>query len=178
MKSSFPVVIKRLNRRVAVCDIYTGFYDAIMRDVKIHLVGKASVSPDKVPMTIVSRRLGRLYGKVDDTIENTRSVVTNVEVYDGDTIYCDFNVADILYKERLTVMLTGIDAPELRGSERQAGLEARNELQKAIENSECTMIEITDKVDKYGRLPGILWCYYRGNPVNMNQWMVEHKYAI
>lgn len=69
-----------------------------------------------------------------------------VGVYDGDTIRCniDLGFGVWLYDQR--IRLRGIDAPEVRGPEREEGLRTRDWLRAKVE-----LQTYKDKQGKYGR---------------------------
>ena len=99
---------------------------------------------------------------------------TVTKAYDGDTITLTIDLGmGISMTER--VRLYGINAPELRGSERVDGLKSRDALRKLILNKEVRLETLkNDKKGKYGRLIGII---YVGD-INVNKWMVKNNYAV
>ena len=108
-----------------------------------------------------------------------------IDVYDGDTITClvslGFNVSF-----EIKIRLAGIDTPELRGEERESGLVARDALREKILNKEVILESIKDKTGKYGRYLGIIYILEpllnenegETGYVNVNNWLVENKYAV
>ena len=50
------------------------------------------------------------------------------KVYDGDTITVDIDLGLGVWLKKQTIRLYGINTPELRGDEREEGLESRAEL--------------------------------------------------
>lgn len=85
-----------------------------------------------------------------------------VSCYDGDT--CDFVVhLGLAVRLRQTVRFYGIDTPELRGSEREAGIEARDFIVRILQHSHqvelhvpqkrtCEPLAECDERGRYGRL--------------------------
>ena len=98
------------------------------------------------------------------------SYVTSV--YDGDTITVEMDLGmGVSLTEK--IRLKGIDAPEMRGSERTEGIKSRDALRKMIFNKRIIIKTEKDKKGKYGRLIGTV--YYNGR--NINRWMVSNGYA-
>ena len=110
-----------------------------------------------------------------DHLYNYKAVVTRV--YDGDTITVDFDLGLGIWCKGQKIRLYGIDTPELRGSERKAGLESRDWLREKILDKTVYIKTIKDRKGKYGRWLGEIWLI---NPLNaeprhtsLNQTMVE-----
>ena len=91
-----------------------------------------------------------------------RAVVTGV--YDGDTITVNINLGLGVWKYKEKLRLKGIDAPELRGETREAGLVSRDFLRQLILNKEVQIVTFKDKKGKYGRY--ITDIYIGGYSVN------------
>ena len=79
------------------------------------------------------------------------------KVYDGDTITVDIDLGfDVILKTQ-KIRLLKINAPEVRGAQREAGLKSRNALRDKIGNKWIKLKTQKDKKGKYGRLLGILY---------------------
>ena len=76
---------------------------------------------------------------------------TIVDVYDGDTVKADVDLGFGVLLQAETFRLYGIDAPEVRGAERAAGLKARDWLRSRILGKRVTLKSIRDQKGKYGR---------------------------
>ncbi len=102
-----------------------------------------------------------------------------VSVYDGDT--CHVNI-DLGFNTKLMnekIRLSGINAPELRGDEREKGLASRDFLRKLILNKEIFLETEKDRKGKYGRYLGTIWFKNEnGEYVNANALLVEKGLAI
>jgi micrococcal nuclease len=107
-----------------------------------------------------------------------------ISVYDGDTITVETDLGfDIKVKQK--IRLANIDTPEIRGEERPAGLIARDALREKILDKEVVIETIKDKTGKYGRYLGIVHILEpllnenegETGYVNVNNWLVENKYA-
>lgn len=78
-----------------------------------------------------------------------KAVVTSI--YDADSLRVTLDLGlDIKY-ERFNIRLARINAPEIRGEERPAGLIARDRLRELILNKEVIIHTFKDKKGKYGR---------------------------
>ena len=105
-------------------------------------------------------------------------------VYDGDTIYVDWDMGDGIWQIDEPVRMYGIQAPEVRGAQKWfGGYKSRDYLKSIILGKEVTMItfrmtkgtyyKVHDKHGKYGRILGVI--YLKG--ININNHMVENGYA-
>lgn len=95
-----------------------------------------------------------------------------IDVYDGDTVTLE---VDLGFNVRLTerFRLYGINAPEVRGPERERGLESADCLRNWCEGEEIEVETLKDRKGKYGRYLAILW--HEG--VNLNDRLVEEGLA-
>ena len=79
-----------------------------------------------------------------------KAIVT--KIYDGDTITIDIDLGFGIWKKKQSIRLSGIDAPEIRGKEREDGLIVRDTLRKWIPlGSEVLIVTEKDRTGKYGR---------------------------
>ena len=96
-----------------------------------------------------------------------------IKVYDGDTITVAAYLNNICY--RFSVRLNGIDSPEIKGKsdeEKKAAQLSRNSLSEKILNKIVYLENIS--IEKYGRLlADVIFMN-----TNINQWMIDNKYAI
>lgn len=99
------------------------------------------------------------------------------DVYDGDTLRLWIDLGfKIFIKEK--IRLAYINAPELKGDERELGLKSRDFLRKVLreakESKRNVMIKtFKDKKGKYGRYIGELYI----DDVSINEKMLEKGYA-
>ena len=96
------------------------------------------------------------------------------KVIDGDTVSATVDLGfDILH--RINIRLYGINAPELHGATKEAGLKSKARLVELIENK---MVIIESKSyndeDKYGRSLAII---YKDN-ININDLLVKENLAV
>ena len=99
-------------------------------------------------------------------------------VVDGDTVDVMVDLGlDVLTRKR--IRLDGIDAPETRGDEKEAGRLASEYLLGLIPvGSEIVIHTDEDKRGKYGRYLGVVWLDDDGEWVNVNSDMVDSGHAI
>ena len=74
-----------------------------------------------------------------------------VKVVDGDTLKLEVDLG-LDCRRSITIRLYGINAPEVRGPEREEGIVSREALRELIDNSTGGLIiqPIRDKTGKYG----------------------------
>ncbi len=96
-------------------------------------------------------------------------------IYDGDTITCTINCGFGMTKQK--IRLYGIDCPEMRGSEKEEGRDARDVLRSKILHKDILLKTIKDKKGKYGRYLGIIYMQESDTFININDWLVENNYA-
>lgn len=101
-------------------------------------------------------------------------------VVDGDTIDLEMDLGFNIY-HHVRVRLNGIDAPEVRGIDKDAGREATEHLRKLAHKGvgEWPVLVETKKTGKYGRWIGTLY-YYDPNLselVDINAAMIKDGHA-
>ena len=101
-----------------------------------------------------------------------------VKIYDGDTIQVILDLGFGIYKHE-TIRLEGINTPEVRGDEYDAGIISRDYLRERLfvayeTNSEIRIITHKDTQGKYGRYIGVVTV----DDVNINVEMLEKKLAV
>lgn len=97
-----------------------------------------------------------------------------VDAYDGDTVTLNIDHGRRIWQRKVKCRLYGIDTPEIRGEEREAGLVSRDALIRRLANAEEIFIEThKDKTGKYGR--DLVTIFVRGQ--NINQWLIDNGYA-
>lgn len=96
-----------------------------------------------------------------------------IDVYDGDTVTAIVDLGFLHYQE-MKLRLYGIDTPELRGEEREAGIVVRDILREMILGQEVEIHSYKDKQGKYGRYLATII----KDEVNINQWLVDNGHAV
>ena len=85
-----------------------------------------------------------------------RGIIRVEDVYDGDSCRCDLDLGLGVWVRRAALRLANINCPELRGSTRAAGIEARNFLRDMIPDDGEVLVRTTKK-GKYGRWIAEIW---------------------
>ncbi len=96
------------------------------------------------------------------------------KVYDGDTITVDIDLGfDVVLKNQ-KIRLSRIDAPEVRGKERDKGLHSRDRLRERICNKWIIIKTSKDKKGKFGRWLGEIW----SGESCINDWLLKEGLAV
>lgn len=96
-----------------------------------------------------------------------------ISVYDGDTCTAIVDLGMNVNIE-IKIRLAGINAPEIRGKERDKGLIVRDYLRELILNKSVIIKTQKDKTGKYGRWIADIWI----NEVNVNELLIVKGYAV
>jgi len=106
-----------------------------------------------------------------------RGVVQSV--YDGDTCTVDIDLGLRAWVRGEKIRLYRINAPEVRGEERPAGLRSRDFLRSQTEGKQVLVQTFKDKKGKYGRYLGEIWLESpSGELGNVNDLMVAEGFAV
>ena len=95
------------------------------------------------------------------------------KVYDGDTITVDIDLGFNIWKKNESIRLLGIDAPEIRGEEREQGLISKKFLSHLVLHKEVEIRTHKDSKGKYGRYLAIIIV----NELNVNEYMIQKGFA-
>lgn len=101
-----------------------------------------------------------------------------IEVLDGDTVRADVKLG-FFFRAEMTFRLFGMNAPEIRGPEKQDGLRSKAALSDLILDKDVIVKSYKDKPDKYGGrwVAEIFLTEAEGDP-SVNQWMIANGYAV
>lgn len=100
-------------------------------------------------------------------------------VYDGDTITVDIDLGFKTHLKGEKVRLNRIDAPELRGTQKEKGLASRDFLREKILGKDIFIETIKDRQEKYGRYLAEIFIEIKKDKfINVNDLLVEKGYAI
>jgi micrococcal nuclease len=100
-------------------------------------------------------------------------------VIDGDTLVLSFYLGLGIWLNNQKVRLRGINAPEMRGVERDLGAKVTNYLKKLLQQAEDVIVKTDEKSKgKYGRFLVIVYGKYDGKWVNLNNKLVEAGAAV
>jgi micrococcal nuclease len=101
-----------------------------------------------------------------------------VSIYDADTIRADIDLGFGIWKMNESIRLLDIDAPEMRGEERPAGLIARDYLRDMMPvGTEFTMETVKDGTGKFGRYLATIYLETPDGVLNINQHLMDEGYA-
>ncbi len=100
--------------------------------------------------------------------------VTVVRVYDGDTIWFDWDYGFNKKELEVSTRLYGLDTPEVRGPEREEGLKVRDLVREKLPVGKEVVVRSEEfKKGKYGR--PIVTVFVDG--LNLNEWLIENGHA-
>ena len=101
------------------------------------------------------------------------------KVYDGDTCTVDIDLGLHTWIRGEKIRLARIDAPEIRGEEREKGLLSRDYLRHLILDKNVFIETIKDKKGKFGRYIGEIWVAdENGEYFNVSDRMLSEGYAV
>jgi micrococcal nuclease len=104
------------------------------------------------------------------------AVVTSV--YDGNTCTVDIDLGLHTWIHGEKIQLMRINAPEIRGRDRDKGLLSRDFLIELILGKKVILGTFKDKKGKYGRYLGEIWIFDEADDfINVNDLLVEKGYA-
>ena len=95
------------------------------------------------------------------------------KVYDGDTVTVDTDLGFGIVSKGMVLRLYGINAPEVRGPEREQGLLSRDFLREQVLDKDITIMTMKDSKGKYGRY----LAYLVVDDTNINELLVEEGLA-
>ncbi len=102
-----------------------------------------------------------------------------IGVYDGDTMTVDIDLGLHIWARDEKVRLARINAPELRGAEKEKGLAARDFLISKVMDKHIIIETIKDREEKYGRYLAEIWLKDdSGQFQNINDLMVQNGHAV
>ena len=110
------------------------------------------------------------------TLYHYRATVTSV--YDGDTCTVDFDLGLYTWLKSQKLRLNRINAPEMRGEEKEAGTQSRDFLRGLILDKMIVVETIKDDTEKYGRYLAEIWLEQGGQWLNVNDLMVARGFAL
>ncbi len=100
-----------------------------------------------------------------------------VAVYDADTVTANIDLGFRSHMRKVKLRLFGINAPEMRGSEKEAGRVSRDWLREQILDKEVFIKTYKDKTGKYGRWLADIYPT-DDHSKSFNQIMVEKGLAV
>ncbi|MFZ5946706.1 MAG: thermonuclease family protein [Stygiobacter sp.] len=114
---------------------------------------------------------------MEKTLYHYKAKVT--DVYDGDTVTVEIDLGLHTFIKGEKIRLNRINAPELKGKEKEMGIKSRDFLRKKILGKEILLETIKDKNEKYGRYLGEIYLEMKKEQfVNINDLLVERGFAV
>lgn len=93
-----------------------------------------------------------------------------VSVYDGDTVRADIDLGLDTWIKNVPLRLYGINAPEITGKTRAAGVASRDYLMSILSEQEIVIKTFKDKKGKYGRILANILVLGKGDWCELNKW--------
>jgi len=112
----------------------------------------------------------------EDKLYHYRAKV--VSVYDGDTMRVDIDLGMSVIIHNEPVRLNRINAPELKGDERERGLASRDFLRSRVEGKDVLLQTEKDDKGKYGRYIVEVWLKEGDTYTNINDEIVSKGFAV
>jgi micrococcal nuclease len=99
-------------------------------------------------------------------------------VYDGDTCRVDIDLGLGIWIRNEKLRLTRINAPEVTGPEKAAGIASRDYLRELIDGQPILIETIKDTKGKYGRYLAEIWVKKNDGWININDLLVIAGHAV
>lgn len=107
---------------------------------------------------------------------NYKAHVTHV--YDGDSVTLDIDLGMGAWLKGQKVRLAHINAPEIRGQERERGLVSKSRLSELVLGKDVVIQTTKDKRGKYGRWIATVWLFTNDHGwVNINNLLISEGLA-
>jgi len=100
-----------------------------------------------------------------------------VSVYDGDTCTVDIDLGLYTWVKSQKLRLNRINAPEMRGPEKEAGTRSRDFLRSLLQGKNIVVETIKDNTEKYGRYLAEIWLQQEEQWLNVNDLLVTEGFA-
>lgn len=101
-----------------------------------------------------------------------------VRVVDGDTVIADIDLGFNIWQRKQSIRLSGINAPELKGSTLEAGKESKKFLENMVLSKRVILRTEKDRKEKYGRLLGNIQIEEDKNMIEINRKMIAEGHAV
>jgi len=111
---------------------------------------------------------------IDEALYTYRAHIT--AVYDGDTVTADIDLGLGIWKSKEKLRLIRINAPEMRGDEKEQGTISRDWLREKILGKDVMVRTVYDKKGKYGRYLAEIWYDNKNiNDLLVTKGLAEYK---
>ena len=97
-------------------------------------------------------------------------------VYDGDTFTGDIDLGFHLNMTRKKFRILRVNAPEVRGKEKEEGLKVAAVVRQMLEHKDV-VIE-SKGTDSFGRILAEVYYLDSGQWTNLSDWLVKNKHAV
>ena len=101
-----------------------------------------------------------------------------VDIHDGDTIKVDLDLGFGIILKNQTFRFFGINAPEIHGETKTAGMKTTAYVQNVLTDKEIIIVTIKDEKEKFGRWLGRIFYHDGENWVDLNQELITKGLAI
>ena len=98
-----------------------------------------------------------------------------VRVIDADTVILELDRGFGDYSIK-TVRLAGIDAPELRGKDKEKGIKAKEWVDEKLKDKQITIQSL--KLDSFGRAIAKIWYWDKDKWISLNDKLVKNRLAV
>ena len=101
-----------------------------------------------------------------------------VDIHDGDTIKVDIDLGFGVVLKNQTFRFFGINAPEIHGETKTAGLKTTAYVQQVLTDKDIIIESIKDEKEKFGRWLGRIFYFDGTDWKNLNQELIDKELAI
>lgn len=101
-----------------------------------------------------------------------------VDIHDGDTIKVDIDLGFGIILKNQTFRFFGINAPEIHGDTKTAGMKTTAYVQEILTDKEIIIVTIKDEKEKFGRWLGRIFYQKDTEWINLNQELINKGLAV
>jgi len=101
-----------------------------------------------------------------------------IDIYDGDTLRADIDLGFGVVLKNQTFRFFGINAPEIHGDTKTAGVKTTAYVQETLADKEVIIMSLKDEKEKFGRWLGRIYYHNGKDWVNLNQELIDKGLAV
>jgi micrococcal nuclease len=101
-----------------------------------------------------------------------------IDIHDGDTIKVDIDLGFGVVLKNQTFRFFGINAPEIHGETKTAGLKTTAYVQQVLADKDIIIESIKDEKEKFGRWLGRIYYQDGEEWINLNQKLIDMELAV
>lgn len=101
-----------------------------------------------------------------------------IDIYDGDTLRADIDLGFGVVLKNQTFRFFGINAPEIHGDTKTAGMKTTTYVQETLADKEVIIMSLKDEKEKFGRWLGRIYYHNGKDWVNLNQELIDKGLAV